>query len=109
MSASLTLAAPIVLAGESDKSGPLGLAVILVLCVICYLLFKSMSKHLRKVREEFPDGSAANTAPEATAAAPTAAGGPTAAPALGPAEANGPEPATVDGSETGVPEDGAPG
>jgi hypothetical protein len=40
--------------GEGDKSGPLGLATILVLCVVCYFLFKSMSKHLRKVREEFP-------------------------------------------------------
>ena len=36
------------------KSGPIGLAVILLLCVACYFLFKSMSKHLRKVREEFP-------------------------------------------------------
>ena len=46
--------------GEGWKSGPLGLAVILVLCVVCYFLFKSMSKHLKKVREEFPtDQSAA--------------------------------------------------
>lgn len=40
--------------GESKKSGPIGLAVILALCVGCYFLFKSMSKHMRKVREEFP-------------------------------------------------------
>jgi hypothetical protein len=40
--------------GENKKSGPIGLAVILLLCVACYFLFKSMSKHLRKVREEFP-------------------------------------------------------
>ena len=39
---------------EASKSGPLGLVLILVLCVACYFLFKSMSKHLRKVREEFP-------------------------------------------------------
>ena len=39
---------------EGSKSGPLGLVLILVLCVACYFLFKSMSKHLRKVREEFP-------------------------------------------------------
>lgn len=47
---------PILLAatGEAAKSGPLGLAVILALCIACYFLFKSMSKHLRKVREEFP-------------------------------------------------------
>ena len=39
---------------EAQKSGPLGLLLILLLCVACYFLFKSMSKHLRKVREEFP-------------------------------------------------------
>ena len=40
--------------GEGWKSGPWGLAIILLLCVASYFLFKSMSKHLRKVREEFP-------------------------------------------------------
>ena len=49
--------------GEAAKSGPIGLAVILVLCVACYFLFKSMSKHMRKVREEFP----ADEAPAADA------------------------------------------
>jgi hypothetical protein len=37
--------------GESKKSGPIGLVVIIVLCVVCYFLFKSLSKHLRRVRE----------------------------------------------------------
>ncbi len=54
MSALPVLAATLLAGGESKKSGPIGLAVILVLCVACYFLFKSMSKHLRKVREEFP-------------------------------------------------------
>jgi hypothetical protein len=40
--------------GEAAKSGPIGLAVILILCIVCYFLFKSMSKHLRTVRENFP-------------------------------------------------------
>jgi hypothetical protein len=40
--------------GEAVKSGPWGLAIILLLCVACYFLFKSMSKHLRRVREQFP-------------------------------------------------------
>jgi hypothetical protein len=40
--------------GEAAKSGPIGLAVILILCIAAYFLFKSMSKHLRKVREDFP-------------------------------------------------------
>jgi hypothetical protein len=56
--------AGVVLAGESDKSGPIGLAVILVLCILCYLLFKSMSKHLRKVREEFPADGQSPAGPE---------------------------------------------
>ncbi|MBV9593416.1 MAG: hypothetical protein JO147_06450 [Actinobacteria bacterium] len=42
--------------GEDKKSGPLGLAVILVLIIICAFLFKSMSKHLRRVREQWPLG-----------------------------------------------------
>jgi hypothetical protein len=40
--------------GEAAKAGPIGLVVILVLCIACYFLFKSMSKHLRRVREDFP-------------------------------------------------------
>jgi hypothetical protein len=40
--------------GEAAKSGPIGLAVILILCIVCYFLFKSMSKHLRTVRENPP-------------------------------------------------------
>lgn len=61
--------------GESKKSGPIGLAVILVLCVACYFLFKSMSRHLRRVREDFPAGSATAPAdhPASGAVAPSAA------------------------------------
>ena len=40
--------------GEAAKAGPWWLAVVLLLCIACYFLFRSMSKHLRKVREEFP-------------------------------------------------------
>lgn len=40
--------------GEGKKAGPIGLVVIVLLCVACYFLFKSMSKHLRKVRDDFP-------------------------------------------------------
>jgi hypothetical protein len=49
--------------GEAAKSGPIGLAVILILCIVCYFLFKSMSKHLRTVRENF-QGSEDRAAPE---------------------------------------------
>jgi len=48
------VASPLLAGGENEKSGPIGLVVILLLCVACYFLFKSMSKHLRKVREQFP-------------------------------------------------------
>jgi hypothetical protein len=42
--------------GEAAKAGPIGLAVIIILCIACYFLFKSMSKHLRRVRDNYPDG-----------------------------------------------------
>jgi hypothetical protein len=58
--------------GEGAKAGPWGLAVILLLCIVCYFLFKSMSKHLRKVREEFPTGDADPAAAD-TASAPSLA------------------------------------
>ncbi len=61
--------------GEGLKSGPLGFAVILVLCVGCYFLFKSMSRHLKKVREEFP----VDTAQAVAQAAPPPISGPAAA------------------------------
>jgi hypothetical protein len=40
--------------GEAKKAGPIALVVILLLCVACYFLFRSMTRHLRKVREQFP-------------------------------------------------------
>jgi hypothetical protein len=43
--------------GEAKKAGPLALAVVLVLFIACYFLFRSMSRHLRKVRTEFPVGA----------------------------------------------------
>jgi hypothetical protein len=48
------VALAVLASGEAKKSGPIGLAVILILCVACYFLFKSMSRHMRKVREQFP-------------------------------------------------------
>jgi hypothetical protein len=54
--------------GEAAKSGPIGLAIILILCIACYFLFKSMSKHLKSVREDFPKDEA--EPPDKTGAAP---------------------------------------
>jgi hypothetical protein len=57
--------------GEAVKSGPIGLAIILILCIACYFLFKSMSKHLKTVREDFPKGESDEPpAQPADAAAP---------------------------------------
>jgi hypothetical protein len=56
--------------GEGVKSGPIGLAMILLLCIAVYFLFKSMSKHLKRVREDFPqdepvrDGQPTATGPQ---------------------------------------------
>jgi len=40
--------------GEAAKAGPIALLVILLLCTACYFLFRSMTKHLKKVRDDFP-------------------------------------------------------
>jgi hypothetical protein len=59
--------------GEAVKSGPIGLAVILILCIACYFLFKSMSKHLKTVRETFPkDAPTDEPAPTQPAETPPA-------------------------------------
>jgi hypothetical protein len=72
VSATSVLATTLLASGESKKSGPIGLAVILLLCVACYFLFKSMSKHLRRVREDFPaDAPAQAGQPSAVTAQPT--------------------------------------
>ncbi len=56
-------AAVLAKSGEAVKAGPIGLAVILLLCIACYFLFKSMSKHMRTVRENFPTGEAPSPNP----------------------------------------------
>ena len=76
--------------GEGVKSGPLGLAVILVLCVAVYFLFKSMSKHMKRVRDDFPDGS--NVAKTAGGPAPQQPGPATIAPRPIEAAPDGPAP-----------------
>jgi hypothetical protein len=76
--------------GEAAKAGPIGLAVIILLCVACYFLFKSMSKHMRTVRERFPDPNADMTVGVAADAELTAsASDPT------PADPDGPQPEHV--------------
>lgn len=63
-------ALPLAKTGEAAKAGPIGLVVILLLCIACYFLFKSMSRHMRNVREQFPGAMPSKGALEP---APTAA------------------------------------
>lgn len=60
---------------ETHKAGPLAIVVIVVLCVACFFLFRSMSKHLRRVRDEFPDDQEPS-APGAEVAGSSATGQP---------------------------------
>ncbi len=66
----MTIALELAKSGEAVKAGPIGLAVILLLCIVCYFLFKSMSKHMRRVREEFPTTPADDTRAAGEVAAP---------------------------------------
>ncbi|MCW2603527.1 MAG: hypothetical protein JWN61_1662 [Pseudonocardiales bacterium] len=43
----------VVAAPPNGKAGPVALFVIVLLCVAAYFLFRSMSRHLRRVPEEF--------------------------------------------------------
>ncbi len=60
--------------GEGKKASALGLAVILLLCVACYFLFRSMSRHMRKVQGGFSGATdhrpSASSAPSVSAAPP---------------------------------------
>jgi hypothetical protein len=77
--------------GEAVKSGPIGLAIILILCIACYFLFKSMSRHLKTVREDFPKDEAPSPAAATPSAAATAAEPEVDQPAAPPAAPPSPE------------------
>jgi hypothetical protein len=64
---------------DQQKAAPLGLFVLLLLGVACYFLFKSMSRHLKRVREDFP---AAATPTRATRTGPVLGGPVTATPTV---------------------------
>ena len=49
-----SLAVRFMAAEDTGKAGPLGLLVLILLGIVCYFLFRSMSRHLRKVRDDFP-------------------------------------------------------
>ena len=60
--------------GEAAKSGPWGFAIILVLAVACYFLFKSMSRHMKYVREHPPTEMGGVAGPGTAAGAADACG-----------------------------------
>ncbi len=70
--------------GEAKKAGPLWAVVVIALCIACYFLFRSMSKHLRRVREHpFGAENPGGTLPAAAVDAPAPAGDADAAAAAG--------------------------
>ncbi|UQX89457.1 hypothetical protein M6D93_05480 [Jatrophihabitans telluris] len=50
-------AAQVLAAGTDDKdrASPIGLFVVLALCIAVYFLWKSMNRHLKKLPESFDD------------------------------------------------------
>lgn len=38
---------------DTDKASPIGLFLVLILCIAVYFLYRSMSRHLRKVPSSF--------------------------------------------------------
>lgn len=69
MSSLVALAAPLAVEVGPGQSGPLGLLVVVLLCVACTFLFRSLRKQIRRVPRRFeppapsepvtpPDGSA---------------------------------------------------
>lgn len=63
----LASAADAVVAAPNGKAGPVALFVIVLMCIAAYFLFRSMSRHLRRVPEEFapatPEGAELPTQP----------------------------------------------
>lgn len=82
---------------EWGKAAPIGLLVILLLCVAVWLLLRSMSKHLRKVRE-FGEQERAERDAAAASGTPRHVAGD----AAGPGGTNHPGPASA---TIGAPDD----
>lgn len=54
MNAALLAGAQVVLADDDKGRGsPIGLFVVLVLCIAVYFLYKSLNKHIKRVPESF--------------------------------------------------------
>ena len=69
------IAAQLLADAPTGKAGPVGLFVIVVLCVACWFLFRSMSRHLKRVPKSFDDQGGDSTAGDAPPPAPGASAG----------------------------------
>ena len=49
----MTSVVPLAVTVGAGQSGPIGLLVVLVLCALCVLLFRSMTKQLKRVPSSF--------------------------------------------------------
>jgi hypothetical protein len=68
----LLLAGAVLADNDSDKGSPIGLFVVLVLVVAVYFLYRSLSKHVRRIPESFdPVDPAVPSDPPAVVADPT--------------------------------------
>jgi hypothetical protein len=50
----MTASAAVLAASDTGKGSPIGLFVVLVLLIATYLLYRSMTGHLRRLPERFP-------------------------------------------------------
>ena len=55
-------AAAVLAASDAGKGSPVGLFVVLLLVIAVYLLYRSMSGHIRRLPEKFPGYGAADEA-----------------------------------------------
>lgn len=81
--------AAVLAASDTGKGSPIGLFVVLVLVIAVYLLYRSMSGHLRRLPDRFPGYGAAGTDGAGADGVSTAA-------AAGGTDPAGPDPADPD-------------
>jgi hypothetical protein len=101
MNSAALASAQIVLAdNDKGRGSPIGLFVVLVLCVAVYFLYKSLNRHIKRVPESFdPPAEPSGEVSDQAAADATGAGG--AAPVAPDPAGLGADPAAPRGGSTG--------
>ena len=69
-------AAQLLAESDSGKGSPIGLFVVLLLVIAVFLLYRSMTGHLRRLPEKFPSAGENAGPDEATGSTTDADGGP---------------------------------